>query len=203
MKDIKITEQNYKELFECAGFEEKSDMNEWSKESDQSVAGEWGVLKLAPIARGEHFSILAKFCHDGYFIPLGSEVTSTAELDRIFYPFLDDPLVWEKKWDFESVFERVWGDAVQRNEFRSSYINQNPRVQAFSRLLLVMNELNKEYEGSGVLVSEIVLEGGNSLSISPDNSCLVIEGCWVFNSSVAASLFLRDNEADLKTFFNI
>ena len=205
MKDIKITEQNYKELFECAGFE-------WMDH------GKTNAIKYLDVQGGYGCSLYlsVKYSESTFVVDLGvslggavrclKKTNSTAEIDRIFYPFLDKPLVWEKKWDFESVFERrLEGTsmALQHKTLKTLYEHPNPRVQAFSRLLFVMNELNKEYKVNTNFGSEIYLGEGASLSIDTGVSREDMVGCWVFKSSIAANLFLRDNEADLKTFFNI
>lgn len=208
MKDIKITKDNYKELFECAGFE-KEGVNAFYKNSNAEVAGEKVRIQLVPIPNGNGFDILTTLINDGFIFSLPKVSRSTSELDRVLFPFLYKPLVWEKKWDFESVFERhvagykslidIDKEAVKEQDFT----HIDPRVQAFSRLLFVMEELNKEYEGSERTLGEVYIED-NKIK---EDVCLrrsdINCGIWVLNNSKALYLFTRDNEADLKTFFNI
>ena len=208
MKDIKITEQNYKELFECAGFEQTNIDGSWSKASDATIMGEEGFIELLPVSQGKGFTVVAKFYCNGYHTQLrkGGEVTSTAEIDSLFYPFLDKPLVWRKKWDFESVFGRVFGDTVQRDKLSGSHDNGTLRVQAFSRLLFVMEELNKEYKESKHYYYEVkAIDIGGKVVEYQGHKYTSIDPTAVFvlGSEAAAKIFIRDNEADLKTFFNI
>lgn len=83
MKDIKITKDNYKELFECAGFEKESNF-EYRMIINGFCLSLWWVNNS-----------LQAFCSTDFFGVHDQELkvssNSTAELDRIFYPFLDNP----------------------------------------------------------------------------------------------------------------
>lgn len=206
MKDTKITKENYKQLFECAGF-------------DWLDHGKTNAIKHLDLQNGYSSSLhlyIKESEGDFIIVPEASiggvgrylkSTNSTAEIDRLFYPFLDKPLDWEKKWDFESVFDRYSSEyksntkeAVKEEDFT----HFNPRVQAFSRLLFVMNELNKEYtERENDAYSVGIIYPLFKPSIGIDSIGHDSVRLFKFLSRTAADLFNRDNEADLKTFFNI
>ena len=199
MKDIKITKENYRELFECAGFDEVS-------KNIFSIATSSCYLRLRYNLDERTVAAWASSEENADTISLNRTNNSTAEIDRLFYPFLDNPLVWEKKWDFDSVFEREYGnfgipDSESKDILNEYFCNPNPRVQAFSRLLLVMNELNEEYEQiAGCFRVAPNLDGRISVVIHNVN---VLNSLFCFSTRKAANLFIRDNEEALNTFFNI
>lgn len=217
MKDIKIIKDNYKELFECAGFEQ-SNRGAWviqGKEEGTYLRVEVAALKGDDLRLELRVDMGVESLENNIevlYVQLAHNET-TAEIDRLFYPFLDKPLVWQKKWDFESVFDRVYGCPKKRKPKRDKmnlygFIHKDPRVQAFSRLLFVMEELNADYKESKHYYYEIKIEidtagkkaigycDGEYKSYDPT-------GIFVFGHEESAQLFIRDNEQDLKTFFNI
>lgn len=201
MEDIKITKDNYKELFECAGFEWDEEYNAFCL--DKHCGGNFLFL----VFENEEVTAWVSTSSSVLEVSLNPTNNSTAEIDRLFYPFIDKPLVWQKKWDFESVFERESKEAmlphkaIEDNIKASLYEHKNPRVQAFSRLLFVMEELNKEYKQiTGCFKSAPDLDGRISVVTHNVNT---LNSLFCFPTRKAVDLFHRDNEADLKTFFNI
>lgn len=207
MKDIKITRQNYKQLFECAGFKAVRECSVAYRKELTAYPGGHAFIELNVYndCECDDFSITASFGMDEEkWADLSDTNNSTAEIDRIFYPFLSKPLVWDKKWDFGSVFHRSWGEeseTAQLKKLDSLYYHSNPRVKSFSRLLFVMNKLNKEYKGDGKTYSEVFLNSKKDLAFDKGISFTRIVGVWVFNDEVAAELFIRDNESDLRIFY--
>lgn len=197
MKDIKITKDNYKELFECAGFEN------YAKDIFRIKTNSCYLFLWHKSEEVTAWVSTEGTCAE---ISLNPTNNSTAEVDRLFYPFLDEPLVWEKKWDFWSVYDRLYKHSLSTTDnnlkIKREYAHPNPRVQAFSRLLLVMNALNKEYEGSDISICEVHIEE-EELKVEYCVRKADVVGVFVLNNSTAADLFLLYNEVDLKTFFNI